>query len=106
MNAVNDPDIAAVAETLLLAQDAILSDSKQLAGQFVARLYEVSATNTSLANCIDQPRSHCSSNTSALILHFVNVSEIFCSQSFLFFPKVAYAVHIKRFALGVILKQR
>ena len=51
MNAVNDPDIAAVAETLQLAQDAILSDSKQLAGQFVARLYEVHAINTSRANC-------------------------------------------------------
>jgi len=71
MNAVNDPDIAAVAETLQLAQDAILSDSKQLAGQFVARLYEVRAINTSLANCIDQPHSHRSSNTSArLVLHF------------------------------------
>ncbi len=41
MNAVNDPDIAAVGETLQLAQDAILSDLKQLPGQFVARLYEV-----------------------------------------------------------------
>ena len=50
MNAVNDADIAAVAETLQLAQDAILSDSKQLAGQFVARLYEVQAINTSCAN--------------------------------------------------------
>ena len=59
MNAVNDPDIAAVAESLQLAQDAILSDSKQLAGQFVARLYEVRAINTSLANCIDQPYFHC-----------------------------------------------
>ena len=49
MNAVNDPDIAAVGETLQLAQDAILSDSKQLAGQLVARLYEVCCTcmNTS-----------------------------------------------------------
>ena len=41
LNAVNDPDISAVAETLQLAQDAILSDPKQLAAQFVARLYEV-----------------------------------------------------------------
>ena len=41
MNVVNDPDIAAVAETLKLAQDAILSDPKQLASQLVARLYEV-----------------------------------------------------------------
>lgn len=47
MNAVSDADIAAVAETLQLAQDAILSDSKQLAGQLVARLYEVHAINTS-----------------------------------------------------------
>jgi len=52
MNAVSDPDIAAVAETLQLAQDAILSDSKQLAGQLVARLYEVRAIQTtSKANC-------------------------------------------------------
>lgn len=52
MNAVSDPDIAAVAETLQLAQDAILSDSKQLAGQLVARLYEVRAIKTtSRANC-------------------------------------------------------
>ena len=51
MNAVSDPDIAAVAETLQLAQDAILSDSKQLAGQLVARLYEVHAINTSRENC-------------------------------------------------------
>ena len=48
MNATNDPDIAAVAETLQLAQDAILSDSKQLAGQFVARLYEVTDINRGL----------------------------------------------------------
>lgn len=41
MNAVNDPDIAAVGETLKLAQDAILSDPKQLASQLVARLHEV-----------------------------------------------------------------
>ena len=41
MDVVNDPDIAAVAETLKLAQDAILSDPKQLASQLVARLYEV-----------------------------------------------------------------
>lgn len=41
MNAFNDPDIAAVAETLQLAQDAILSDLKQLPAQFVGRLYEV-----------------------------------------------------------------
>ena len=41
MDVVNDPDIAAVAETLKLAQDAILSDLKQLASQLVARLYEV-----------------------------------------------------------------
>ncbi|KAJ7389990.1 NACHT and WD repeat domain-containing protein 2 [Desmophyllum pertusum] len=40
MNAVNDPDIASVGETLRLAQDAILSDPTQLATQFVARLYE------------------------------------------------------------------
>ncbi|XP_022797421.1 NACHT domain- and WD repeat-containing protein 1-like isoform X3 [Stylophora pistillata] len=40
MNAVNDSDIAAVAETLQLAQDAILSDPNQLAAQFVGRLYE------------------------------------------------------------------
>lgn len=52
MNAVNDPDIAAVGETLQLAQDAILSDPKQLAGQFEARLYEVHAINTSGANCL------------------------------------------------------
>lgn len=45
MNAVNDPDIAAVGETLQLAQDAILSDPKQLAAQFVARLYEVHPFN-------------------------------------------------------------
>ena len=44
MNAVDDPDIAAVAETLQLAQDAILSDPKQLAAQFVARIYEVCST--------------------------------------------------------------
>ena len=44
MKAVNDPDIAAVAETLQLAQDAILSDPKQLAAQFVARIYEVCST--------------------------------------------------------------
>lgn len=55
MNAVNDPDIAAVAETLQLAQDAILSDSKQLAGQFVARLYEVHAIIlTRPAQSVDQ----------------------------------------------------
>lgn len=41
MNAFNDPDIAAVAETLQLAQDAILSDPNQLSAQFVGRLYEV-----------------------------------------------------------------
>lgn len=41
MNAFNDPDIAAVAETLQLAQDAILSDLNQLPAQFVGRLYEV-----------------------------------------------------------------
>lgn len=41
MNAFNDPDIAAVAETLQLAQDAILSDPNQLPAQFVGRLYEV-----------------------------------------------------------------
>lgn len=41
MNTFNDPDIAAVAETLQLAQDAILSDLKQLPAQFVGRLYEV-----------------------------------------------------------------
>lgn len=41
MKAVDDPDIAAVGETLQLAQDAILSDPKQLAAQLVARLYEV-----------------------------------------------------------------
>lgn len=41
MKVVNDPDIVAVGETLQLAQDAILSDPKQLAAQFVARLYEV-----------------------------------------------------------------
>lgn len=41
MNAFNDPDIAAVAETLQLAQDAILSDVNQLPAQFVGRLYEV-----------------------------------------------------------------
>lgn len=55
MNAVNDPDIAAVAETLQLAQDAILSDSKQLAGQFVARIYEVHAIIlTRPAQSVDQ----------------------------------------------------
>ena len=85
MNAVNDPDIAAVAETLQLAQDAILSDSKQLAGQFVARLYEVRAINASLANCIDQPYFHCSSNTTALVLHFVNVSEGFAPNRYFLF---------------------
>ena len=41
MNAFNDPDIAAIAETLQLAQDAILSDLNQLPAQFVGRLYEV-----------------------------------------------------------------
>ena len=68
MNAVNDPDIAAVAETLQLAQDAILSDSKQLAGQFVARLYEVNAIYTPRANCTSvfvevqtQPQLFCTS---------------------------------------------
>lgn len=41
LNAVKDPDISAAAETLQLAQDAILSDPKQLAAQLVARLHEV-----------------------------------------------------------------
>ena len=41
MKVVNDPDIDAVGGVLQLAQDAILSDPKQLASQFVARLYEV-----------------------------------------------------------------
>ena len=41
MNTFNDSDIAAVAETLQLAQDAILSDLNQLPAQFVGRLYEV-----------------------------------------------------------------
>ena len=41
MKVVNDPDIDAVGGVLQLAQDAILSDPKQLATQFVARLYEV-----------------------------------------------------------------
>ena len=41
MNTFNDSDIAAVAETLQLAQDAILSDVNQLPAQFVGRLYEV-----------------------------------------------------------------
>ena len=41
MKAVNDPDIDAVGGVLQLAQDAILSDPKQLASQFVARLDEV-----------------------------------------------------------------
>ena len=50
MNAVNDPDIAAVKETLQLAQDAILSDPKQLASQIVARLYEVHALNLPSGN--------------------------------------------------------
>lgn len=45
LNAVNDPDISAAAETLQLAQDAILSDPKQLAAQFVARLYECKIQN-------------------------------------------------------------
>ena len=49
MNAVNDPDIAAVAETLQLAQDAILSDPKQLPAQLVARLYEVKAVSEPFA---------------------------------------------------------
>lgn len=49
MNAVNDPDIAAVAETLQLAQDAILSDPKQLPAQLVARLYEVKAISEPFA---------------------------------------------------------
>ena len=43
MKVVNDPDIDAVGGVLQLAQDAILSDPKQLASQFVARLYEVHA---------------------------------------------------------------
>ena len=41
MKVVNDPDIDAVGGVLQLAQDAILSDPKQLASQLVARLYEV-----------------------------------------------------------------
>ena len=41
MKFVNDLDIDAVGGVLQLAQDAILSDPKQLASQFVARLYEV-----------------------------------------------------------------
>ena len=76
MNATNDPDIAAVAETLQLAQDAILSDYKQLAGQFVARLYEVTDINTSWTNCtsVSFPLQF---KTSTIVLHFVNVSEEF-----------------------------
>ena len=55
MKAVNDPDIDAVGGVLQLAQDAILSDSKQLAGQFVARLYEVHAIIlTRPAQSVDQ----------------------------------------------------
>ena len=41
MMVVDDPDIDAVGGVLQLAQGAILSDPKQLASQFVARLYEV-----------------------------------------------------------------
>ena len=41
MKVVNDPDIDAVGGVLQLTQDAILSDPKQLASQFVARLDEV-----------------------------------------------------------------
>ena len=81
MNAVNDADIAAVAETLQLAQDAILSDSKQLAGQFVARLYEVQAINTSCANW----RSVLVAvQTQLLLLHFVDALEEFAFNRFFF----------------------
>ena len=76
MNAFNDPDIAAVAETLQLAQDAILSDPNQLPAQFVGRLYEVMLSVSYLQ-----------------LLSWFILSFVCCTRRYLYIRKNIFIIH-------------